>query len=41
MWFEDWNKVLRVLLMGAACYPLLILFLRVSGKRTSMPSTWW
>lgn len=34
MWLEDWHKVVRVLLMGAACYPLLILFLRVSGKRT-------
>ncbi|NKE48315.1 DUF421 domain-containing protein [Roseomonas frigidaquae] len=34
MLFQDWNSLLRVLLVGSLAYPALVLFLRVSGKRT-------
>jgi uncharacterized membrane protein YcaP (DUF421 family) len=34
MWFDSWSGVGRVLAVGAATYVLLILVLRVSGKRT-------
>jgi uncharacterized membrane protein YcaP (DUF421 family) len=34
MWFDNWNDVLRVALVGAAAYLALVLVLRVSGKRT-------
>lgn len=34
MWFKDWESVARVLVMGVASYAMLIVFLRVSGKRT-------
>lgn len=33
-WFDDWLGVARVLAVGAAAYVLLVLMLRVSGKRT-------
>jgi len=34
MVFQGWDGILRTLLVGAATYACLILFLRVSGKRT-------
>lgn len=34
MWFDSWSDVLRVVLVGAAAYAVLVLVLRVSGKRT-------
>ena len=34
MFFNDWNGLLAVLVAGACCYPALVIFLRVSGKRT-------
>jgi len=34
MWFESLSSVLRVVLVGTAAYILLIIFLRISGKRT-------
>lgn len=34
MWFDTWSDVLRVLLVGASAYVLLVVLLRVSGKRT-------
>lgn len=34
MLFQDWTSLLRVLLVGSLAYPALVLFLRVSGKRT-------
>lgn len=34
MWFDSWNDVLRILLVGAAGYASLVLLLRLSGKRT-------
>ncbi|WP_235962032.1 DUF421 domain-containing protein [Falsiroseomonas selenitidurans] len=34
MLFQDWTGLLRVLLVGSLAYPALVLFLRVSGKRT-------
>ena len=32
--FDDWTGLLRVLTVGCAAYAALILFLRISGKRT-------
>lgn len=34
MLFQDWHDLLRVLLVGSLAYPAMVLFLRVSGKRT-------
>jgi uncharacterized membrane protein YcaP (DUF421 family) len=34
MWFQDWQGVGRVVLVGLSAYALLVLMLRVSGKRT-------
>lgn len=34
MLFRDWTSLFRVLLVGSLAYPALVLFLRVSGKRT-------
>ena len=34
MWFDSWNDVLRIVLVGASAYVLLVLILRTSGKRT-------
>ncbi len=34
MWFNSWLDVGRVILVGSAAYALLVLVLRLSGKRT-------
>lgn len=34
MFFDDWNAILRVLLLGVSAYLALVLLLRISGKRT-------
>jgi uncharacterized membrane protein YcaP (DUF421 family) len=34
MYFEDWQGLVRVLVVGAAAYVALIFLLRISGKRT-------
>lgn len=34
MFFQDWSGIVRTLLVGALAYITLVLFLRVSGKRT-------
>lgn len=34
IFFEDWQSVIRVIVVSACAYFLLILFLRISGKRT-------
>lgn len=34
VWFSDWTALLRILMIAPAAYVLLLLFLRVSGKRT-------
>ena len=34
MWFDNWADVGRVLLVGSAAYAVLVLVLRLSGKRT-------
>lgn len=34
MFFDSWHGVLRVLVVGTLAYVALVLFLRVSGKRT-------
>lgn len=34
MWFDSWSGLGRVLAVGALAYALLVVFLRVSGKRT-------
>lgn len=34
MWFDSWNDVGRILLVGTAAYLALIVVLRVAGKRT-------
>jgi uncharacterized membrane protein YcaP (DUF421 family) len=34
MWFDTWSDVVRVLLVGPASYAVLVVVLRVSGKRT-------
>lgn len=34
MFFESWNGLARVLIVGVLAYAALIVFLRVSGKRT-------
>ncbi|WP_347756139.1 YetF domain-containing protein [Agrococcus sp. ProA11] len=34
MWFDTWSDIARTLLVGGAAYAVLILVLRLSGKRT-------
>jgi hypothetical protein len=34
MWFDDLGDAMRVLVLGAASYAVLVIVLRVSGKRT-------
>lgn len=34
MWFDSWSDVQRILLVGVCAYALLVLILRLSGKRT-------
>ena len=34
MWFDSWSDVIRVLLVGSAAYAILVVVLRLSGKRT-------
>ena len=34
MFFSSWQGLLRVLVVGALAYLLLVVLLRVSGKRT-------
>lgn len=34
MWFDDWQGIARVIMVGLAAYMSLIVLLRVSGKRT-------
>lgn len=34
MWFDSWSDVQRIVLVGLSAYAVLVLLLRVSGKRT-------
>jgi uncharacterized membrane protein YcaP (DUF421 family) len=34
MWFDSWSDVLRIVLVGSCAYAVLVLLLRLSGKRT-------
>lgn len=34
MFFQDWEGIVRTIVVGALAYATLVLFLRVSGKRT-------
>ena len=34
MWFDDWSSLLKVLVAGVFSYIFMIVFLRLSGKRT-------
>ena len=34
MWFDNWSDTLRIALIGPLIYASLVLFLRVTGKRT-------
>lgn len=34
MFFQSWEGIVRTLIVGAMAYGLLVLFLRISGKRT-------
>lgn len=34
MFFQDWQGIVRTLVVGALAYAALVLFLRISGKRT-------
>ncbi len=34
MFFDSWNSILRTMVTGVAAYATLVLFLRISGKRT-------
>jgi uncharacterized membrane protein YcaP (DUF421 family) len=34
VWFDSWGDLVRVLAVGAAAYAVLVLVLRLSGKRT-------
>lgn len=34
MWFSGWDSLIRTLVVGVLAYVALVLFLRVSGKRT-------
>lgn len=33
MWFDSWSAVLRIVLVGAASYVMLVILLRLGGKR--------
>jgi uncharacterized membrane protein YcaP (DUF421 family) len=34
MWFDSWSDIVRILAVGVAAYAVLVVLLRVSGKRT-------
>jgi uncharacterized membrane protein YcaP (DUF421 family) len=34
IWFDNWPKVLRAVVMAFAAYSVLVIFLRLAGKRT-------
>ena len=34
MWFDNWHSLLRIALVGVAAYAVLMLVLRLTGKRT-------
>lgn len=34
MFFQDWSGIVRTVLVGSLAYATLVLFLRISGKRT-------
>ena len=34
MWFDNWHSLLRIALVGVAAYAMLMLVLRLTGKRT-------
>lgn len=34
MWFDSWNDLARILLVGTCAYVSLVVLLRISGKRT-------
>ncbi|MFN3912965.1 DUF421 domain-containing protein [Hyphomonas sp.] len=34
MFFQDWQAIIRIVLVGIMAYITLVLFLRISGKRT-------
>ncbi len=34
MWFESWDQIIRVLIIGSVSYAALVVLLRASGKRT-------
>lgn len=34
MWFDGWNELVRIAVVGSAAYLTLVLILRFSGKRT-------
>lgn len=34
MWFDSWTDIARIVLVGTAAYAVLVLILRVTGKRT-------
>lgn len=34
MWFDSWDDVVRIVLVGAASYLALVVMLRLAGKRT-------
>ncbi|MGI5187229.1 DUF421 domain-containing protein [Promicromonospora sp. CA-289599] len=34
MWFDSWGDLVRVVVVGAAAYVVLVVVLRLSGKRT-------
>ena len=34
MFYQDWNGIVRTIIVGALAYAILVLFLRISGKRT-------
>lgn len=33
MWFDSWSDLFRVLVVGVASYAVLVVFIRISGKR--------
>ena len=42
MFFDDWNGLLRTLVVGVLAYIAIVVLLRVTGKRTlsKSPSAW-
>jgi uncharacterized membrane protein YcaP (DUF421 family) len=34
MWFDSWSDVFRTILVGTAAYAILVIVLRITGKRT-------